>query len=184
MRAVMLCHSAKLCLGRLECFVACESPRSSHAPRHASDTWLSRGDKSTHGRSRSRTVSCDLKMSSSDQNPAATPASGGAEPAPPGRLTAVSSRVLDMGAQMVQALKPVQQMKLHACSFALYAHDLRRQMEVHHFLSRLNQDVVQCAVYDSDKPSARLIGARRRRRLFPCLPLQNIDRINLIRCEL
>jgi len=110
-------------------------------------------------------------MSSSDQNPAATPASGGAEPAPPGRLTAVSSRVLDMGAQMVQALKPVR-------------HDLRRQMEVHHFLSRLNQDVVQCAVYDSDKPSARLIGARRRRRLFPCLPLQNIDRINLIRCEL
>ncbi|RLM92617.1 uncharacterized protein C2845_PM08G24260 [Panicum miliaceum] len=97
-------------------------------------------------------------MSSSDQKPAAAPASGAAEPSPPGRPTAVYSQVLDMGAQMVQALKPVRQMKLHACSFALYAHDLRRQMEVHHFLSRLNQDVVQCAVYDSDKPSARLIG--------------------------
>ncbi|CAL4961611.1 unnamed protein product [Urochloa decumbens] len=99
-------------------------------------------------------------MSSSDQNPAPTPASGTAEPSPPppGRPTAASSQVLDMGAQMVQALKPVRQMKLHACSFALYAHDLRRQMEVHHFLSRLNQDVLQCAVYDSDKPSARLIG--------------------------
>jgi hypothetical protein len=55
----------------------------------------------------------------------------------------------------------VRQMKLHACSFVLCSHDLHRQMEVHNFLSRLNQDVVQC-VYDSDKPSARLIGARRR----------------------
>uniref|UniRef100_A0A0E0N1Z9 Uncharacterized protein n=1 Tax=Oryza rufipogon TaxID=4529 RepID=A0A0E0N1Z9_ORYRU len=63
-----------------------------------------------------------------------------------------------MGAQAVQALKPVRQMKQHACSFALYAHDLSRQVEVHHFVSRLNQDVLQCAVYDSDKPSAHLIG--------------------------
>ncbi|XP_062180553.1 oil body-associated protein 2B-like [Phragmites australis] len=97
-------------------------------------------------------------MPSSDQNPAATPASGTAEPAPPGRPTAVSSQVLDMGAQLVQALKPVRQMKQHACSFALDAHDLRRQLEVHHLVSRLNQDVLQCAVYDSDEPSARLIG--------------------------
>ncbi|TVU01581.1 hypothetical protein EJB05_52953, partial [Eragrostis curvula] len=99
-------------------------------------------------------------MSSSDQNPAAATASGTGEPAPPppGRPTTVSSQVLDMGAQMVQALKPVRQMKQHACSFALYAHDMGRQLEVHHFVSRLNQDVLQCAVYDSDKPSARLIG--------------------------
>ncbi|RCV27186.1 hypothetical protein SEVIR_5G307300v4 [Setaria viridis] len=97
-------------------------------------------------------------MSSSDQSPGAMPASGTAEPSPPGRLTAVSSQVLDMGAQMVQDLKPMRQMKLHSCSFALYAHALHRQMEIHHFLSRLNQDVLQCAVYDSDKPSARLIG--------------------------
>jgi len=81
----------------------------------------------------------------------------------------VSSQVLDMGAQLVQALKPVRQMKQHACSFALYAHDLHRQMEVHHFVSRLNQDVLQCAVYDSDKPSARLIGTHRRR-LFSAAP--------------
>lgn len=98
-------------------------------------------------------------MSSSDQNPSPTPASGtGTSVPPPGRATTVSSQLLDMGAQAVQALKPVRQMKQHACSFALYAHDLSRQVEVHHFVSRLNQDVLQCAVYDSDKPSARLIG--------------------------
>ncbi|XP_006644656.2 oil body-associated protein 2B [Oryza brachyantha] len=98
-------------------------------------------------------------MSSSDQNPAPTPACGtGTSVPPPGKATTVSSQLLDMGAQAVQALKPVHQMKQHACSFALYAHDLGRQVEVHHFVSRLNQDVLQCAVYDSDRPSARLIG--------------------------
>uniref|UniRef100_A0ACD5VGN3 Uncharacterized protein n=1 Tax=Avena sativa TaxID=4498 RepID=A0ACD5VGN3_AVESA len=98
-------------------------------------------------------------MSSSDHNPAPTPASGtGGTAPPPGRPTTVSSQVIDMGAQVLQPLKPVRQMKQHACSFALYAHDMHRQLEVHHFVSRLNQDVLQCAVYDSDKPSARLIG--------------------------
>ncbi|KAF7037671.1 hypothetical protein CFC21_047999 [Triticum aestivum] len=98
-------------------------------------------------------------MSSSDQNPAPTPASGtGGTAPPPGRPTTVSSQAIDMGAQVLQPLKPVRQMKQHACSFALYAHDMHRQLEVHHFVSRLNQDVLQCAVYDSDKPSARLIG--------------------------
>uniref|UniRef100_A0A8R7TXX2 Uncharacterized protein n=1 Tax=Triticum urartu TaxID=4572 RepID=A0A8R7TXX2_TRIUA len=98
-------------------------------------------------------------MSSSDQNPAPTPTSGaGGTAPPPGRPTTVSSQAIDMGAQVLQTLKPVRQMKQHACSFALYAHDMHRQLEVHHFVSRLNQDVLQCAVYDSDKPSARLIG--------------------------
>lgn len=97
-------------------------------------------------------------MSSSDQNPAPTPASGTGGMAAPSRLTTASSQVIDMGARVLQPLKLVRQMKQHACSFALLAHDLRRQLEVHHFVSRLNQDVLQCAVYDSDKPSARLIG--------------------------
>ena len=98
-------------------------------------------------------------MSSSDQNAAPTPASGtGGTAPPPGRPTTVSSQVIDMGTQVMQPLKPVRQMKQHACSFALYAHDMHRQLEVHHFVSRLNQDVLQCAVYDYDKPSARLIG--------------------------
>ncbi|KAG8055563.1 hypothetical protein GUJ93_ZPchr0001g30461 [Zizania palustris] len=98
-------------------------------------------------------------MSSSDQNPAPTPAGGsGSSAPPPGRPTTLSSHVLDVGARAMQALKPVDQMKQHACSFALYAHDLSRQVEVHHYVSRLNQDVLQCAVYDSDKASARLIG--------------------------
>ncbi|KAL6614578.1 hypothetical protein ACP70R_036848 [Stipagrostis hirtigluma subsp. patula] len=145
--------------------VACEMPRSAHR-QHASHDGSGSDQDKNHVHAwlfrQSLVGSGGVKikaMSSSDQSPASTPASGTAEPPPPpGRPTAVSSQVLDMGAQMVQALKPVRNMKQHACSFALYSHDLRRQLEVHHFVSRLNQDVLQCAVYDSDEPSARLIG--------------------------
>jgi hypothetical protein len=38
--------------------------------------------------------------------------------------TSVSSQALDLGAQMVQAPKPVKQMKLHTWSFVLYSHDM------------------------------------------------------------
>ncbi|URE32257.1 hypothetical protein MUK42_18336 [Musa troglodytarum] len=48
-------------------------------------------------------------------------------------------------------------MKQHLCSFALYSHDLGRQIQAHHYAARINQDVLQCAVYDSDAPSAHLI---------------------------
>ncbi|MQL99661.1 hypothetical protein Taro_032385 [Colocasia esculenta] len=97
-------------------------------------------------------------MASSGQPSKPTPTGQGEGPAPPGKPTTVESHVLDMGAKMLQAMKPIRKIQQHACTFALYAHDLTRQIETHHFVSRLNQDVLQCAVYDSDLPTARLIG--------------------------
>ena len=43
-------------------------------------------------------------------------------------------------------------------SGALYGHDLTRQIETHHYVTRINQDFLQCAVYDSDESHGRLIG--------------------------
>lgn len=100
-------------------------------------------------------------MASSDGKPLPTPASAGGAggTAPPGQPTTVASKVLDMGAAAMQSLRPVKQVKQHVCTFALYAHDPKRQVETHHYVSRLNQDFLQCAVYDSDRADARLIGA-------------------------
>lgn len=98
-------------------------------------------------------------MASSDKNPVPTPASGaGGDAAVPGQPTTVASQMLDMGAKATQSLRPVKQFKQHVCTFALYAHDPKRQIETHHYAARLNQDVLQCAVYDSDASDARLIG--------------------------
>ncbi|THU45975.1 hypothetical protein C4D60_Mb09t00050 [Musa balbisiana] len=39
--------------------------------------------------------------------------------------------------------------------------NLSRQIQAHHYAARINQDVLQCAVYDSDAPSAHLIGEQK-----------------------
>ncbi|URE31330.1 hypothetical protein MUK42_06074 [Musa troglodytarum] len=62
---------------------------------------------------------------------------------------------------MLQSLKPVKQFKQHICSFALYGHDLTRQIETHHYCGRLNQDFLQCAVYNTDDSSAHLSGEQK-----------------------
>lgn len=95
-------------------------------------------------------------MASSDMLASPLPARG--EHVPPGKPMTMGQHVLDKGAAMVQSLKPIKQIKQHACTFALYAHDLNRQIETHHYVTRLNQDFYQCAVYDSDDSKAKLIG--------------------------
>lgn len=83
---------------------------------------------------------------------------GGEEPIPPGQPMSMEQQMLDKGAQMMQFLKPIKQMNQHVCTFALYSDDMTRQIETHHYLTRLNQDFLQCAVYDTDDSYGRLIG--------------------------
>ncbi|XP_051133770.1 oil body-associated protein 2C-like [Andrographis paniculata] len=82
----------------------------------------------------------------------------GEEQIPPGKAMSAEQHMLDKGAQMLQALKPVKQMKQHVCTFAIYSDDMTRQIETHHYVTRVNQDFLQCAVYDSDESTGRLIG--------------------------
>ncbi|KAL0398412.1 UNVERIFIED_CONTAM: Oil body-associated protein 2A [Sesamum radiatum] len=95
-------------------------------------------------------------MASSDENPGAMPPGDGS--VPPGKPMTVGQHIIDKGAQMMQSLKPIKKMSQHVCTFAIYSHDMTRQIHTHHYVSRLNQDFLQCAVYDSDDSSARLIG--------------------------
>lgn len=82
----------------------------------------------------------------------------GDEQVPPGMAMSMEQHMLDKGAQMMQSLKPIKEMNQHVCTFALYSDDMSRQIETHHYVTRLNQDFLQCAVYDSDDSRGRLIG--------------------------
>ncbi|KAL8248257.1 hypothetical protein R6Q59_005125 [Mikania micrantha] len=97
-------------------------------------------------------------MASSDKAPDSMPVGDGS--VPPGKPMTVEHQIIDKSAQMLQTLKPIKQMSQHACTFAVYGHDMSRQIETHHYITRLNQDFLQCAVYDSNDPSANLIGDR------------------------
>ncbi|XP_022852029.1 oil body-associated protein 2C-like isoform X2 [Olea europaea var. sylvestris] len=91
---------------------------------------------------------------------------------PPGKPMSVEQHMLDKGAQMLQSLKPIKHMNQHVCTFALYSHDMTRQIETHHYVTRVNQDFLQCAVFDADDPMAHLIGLEYivSDRLFETLP--------------
>ncbi|KAG7532569.1 Oil body-associated protein-like [Arabidopsis thaliana x Arabidopsis arenosa] len=97
-------------------------------------------------------------MASSDERPGAYPARDGAENLPPGDPKTMKTVMIDKGAAMMQSLKPIKQMSLHLCSFACYGHDPSRQIEVNFYVHRLNQDFLQCAVYDCDSSKPHLIG--------------------------
>lgn len=99
-----------------------------------------------------------IKMASSDERPGAYPARDGSENLPPGDPKTMKTVVMDKGAAMMQSLKPIKQMSLHLCSFACYGHDPSRQIEVNFYVHRLNQDFLQCAVYDCDSSKPHLIG--------------------------
>ncbi|XP_038895654.1 oil body-associated protein 2B-like [Benincasa hispida] len=96
-------------------------------------------------------------MASSDEQPAPVAAKAEA-PQPPGKAMTAMQQMVEKGAQMLQSLKPLKEMSQHVCTMALYSHDLTRQIQTHLYISRLNQDFLQAAVYDSDDSSARLIG--------------------------
>lgn len=90
----------------------------------------------------------------------------------PGKPLSLGSQLLDKGSQMLQTMAPMKQFSQHVCTFAVYSHDMSRQIETHHYVSRLNEDFLQCAVYDTDSSDARLIGIEYivSDRLFEALP--------------
>lgn len=109
-------------------------------------------------------------MSSSDK-PLAGYMSSTAEDVP-GKPCTMGSLIIDKGAQMFQSLTPVKQFQQHVCTWAIYSHDISRQIETHHYVARVNEDFLQSAVYDSDKSDARLIGVEYivSDRIFEALP--------------
>ncbi|GBG84909.1 hypothetical protein CBR_g39370 [Chara braunii] len=68
------------------------------------------------------------------------------------------TKALEMGSVAMQRFDPVNQICKHICAFHFYSHDMTRQVEAHHYCSRLNEDFQQCAVYDREDKDARLIG--------------------------
>jgi len=67
-------------------------------------------------------------------------------------------RLLDLAAGVVQPKYPMQAMSTWLNGFHMYADDMGRQVEAHHFCTHLRHDLHQCVIFDSNRPDARLIG--------------------------
>lgn len=76
----------------------------------------------------------------------------------PGASAGVSTRVLEAGADALQAKPPIAALNAYLDGFHFYNGNPRGQMEAHHYCAILNEELIQCVIYDGNVKDAKLMG--------------------------
>jgi hypothetical protein len=81
---------------------------------------------------------------------------------------------LEQGAAVMQSHPPVGAINAYLDGFHFYNGNMQGQMEAHHYCSVLNEDVIQCVIYDGNVADAKLMGVEYivSAKLFKDLPEQ------------
>ncbi|MGH7971648.1 MAG: OBAP family protein, partial [Limisphaerales bacterium] len=90
----------------------------------------------------------------------------------PGRRKSLKTRSLEAGASFLQRLTPARQFNLYLDGFHFESGHLGRQIRACHYCTVLNEDLIQCAIFDGNGAAARLIGIEYvvSERVFQSLP--------------
>lgn len=90
----------------------------------------------------------------------------------PGEPATALTRTLDTGADALQSRPPVAALNAYLDGFHFYNGNMKAQMEAHHYCSILNEEVIQCVIYDGNVKDAKLMGVEYiiSERLFATLP--------------
>lgn len=90
----------------------------------------------------------------------------------PGAPAAASTRLLEAGAAALQDMPPVEALNAYLDGFHFYSGHMAAQMEAHHYCSIVNEDLIQCVIYDGNVRDAKLMGVEYivSRRLYEGLP--------------
>ncbi|MBV7403718.1 OBAP family protein [Enterobacter sp. ENT03] len=90
----------------------------------------------------------------------------------PGAETSGTLQLLDSGAGVMQSRPPIDAINTYLDGFHFYNGDQNGQMEAHHYVSVLNEDVMQAVIYDGNTRDAKLMGVEYiiSERLFNTLP--------------
>jgi len=75
-----------------------------------------------------------------------------------GAEESAKTRALDAGAALIQDRPPIEALNAYLDGFHFYNGRMDAQMEAHHYCSVLNEDVIQCVIYDGNVAEARLMG--------------------------
>ncbi|MEE4230740.1 OBAP family protein [Pseudomonas viridiflava] len=92
----------------------------------------------------------------------------------PGADKQASTAVLETGAAMLQSHPPLDALNTYLDGFHFYNGTIKSQMEAHHYCSILNEEVIQCVIYDGNVKDAHLMGVEYiiSARLFEGLPTE------------
>lgn len=92
----------------------------------------------------------------------------------PGQAATASTRALETGAAVLQDRPPVQALNAYLDGFHFHNGRMAMQMEAHHYCAVLNEEVIQCVIYDGNQRDAKLMGVEYiiSGRLFATLPAE------------
>lgn len=76
----------------------------------------------------------------------------------PGAAESARTRVLEAGAAALQDKPPIDALNAYLDGFHFYAGRPRAQMEAHHYCANVDEDVIQCVIYDGTVRDAKLMG--------------------------
>jgi hypothetical protein len=91
---------------------------------------------------------------------------------PPGGPEAAKTRALEAGAAGLQNIPPIEAINAYLDGFHFTNGRPRMQMEAHHYCSILNEDLIQCVIFDGNVRDAKLMGVEYivSAKLFATLP--------------
>ncbi|WP_314100972.1 OBAP family protein [uncultured Stenotrophomonas sp.] len=92
----------------------------------------------------------------------------------PGAEETAKTKALETGAAVLQDRPPIEAINAYLDGFHFYNGQMDVQMEAHHYCSILNEDVIQCTIYDGNVKDAKLMGVEYiiSETLFAGLPAQ------------
>ena len=76
----------------------------------------------------------------------------------PGEEKTPTTRTLEAGAALLQSRPPIDALSAYLDGFHFYNGRPDVQMEAHHYCSILNEEVIQCVIYDGNRKDAKLMG--------------------------
>jgi hypothetical protein len=77
---------------------------------------------------------------------------------PPGEKASAKTRALEAGAAAMQNKPPIEALSAYLDGFHFYSGRMQAQMEAHHYCSILNEEVIQCVIYDGNVKDAKIMG--------------------------
>lgn len=90
----------------------------------------------------------------------------------PGREETGKTKALEAGADLMQDKAPVRALNAYMDGFHFYNGDMKGQMEAHHYCGHLNEELIQCVIFDGNEENAKIMGVEYivSRALFEKLP--------------
>lgn len=76
----------------------------------------------------------------------------------PGEEKTTEDKVLNTGAELLQDETPLRQFSVYLDGFHFYNGNMDAQMEAHHYVQQLNEDVYQAIIFDGNGKDARIMG--------------------------